>query len=476
MIGVDLRRGLLGRAAVAILGLSFLMGGCESTSTLEKRVEPSSPAPEEFEPLPRGNPPALEARLAPEQIKKCLYRSRIDRDSLAGVYFSPEDLVEDQVETSRSLDFDAPVVELLEAEAFDKAVVGAGVNVPPDKAVTTKVLAWALGVTPQGFDINFFLGGDDAGLVAGFYDLRDQRVVIEKKGKLDAEYVVMTHEFTHAAADQRFGLLTNRVEPIVDDVSLARSSLLEGDASLAELRVLSRLSSAKAVEKAIAARIAFKDKITDRDSGIPYLLIDAALFPYQSGLAFACHVFEEEGWAGIDRGYSKPPTTTAQILFPDRFLDQEEALEPPAPGHPGRLWQLRDRGQIGAAHIKALFEAPGDKENQALSRPLSRAAAWAGGYYRVWTVGTQSDEYVVGLSFVEHEDYPGLLCSSLNKWYRAAFGDATPKLIADGVAQFEGTQQDAILSCQDHEITMAFAPTLDLARPIIPDVGTGGTE
>lgn len=471
LIGVrrrTLRTGLPYRGAAAILGLCLLSAACDSTSPPEKKAEPSADTAEDFEPLPRGNPPALKTKLSTEQIQKCLYRSPIDLDSIAGAYFSPEDFVQDQVETGRSLDFDAPEVELLGAKAFDDAVVGSGTSVPPDKRVTTKLLAWALGITPQGFNVNFFLGGDDAGLVAGFYDPRSQRVVIEKSGKLDSEYVVMAHEFAHAAADQRFGLPPKKVQPIVDDVSLARSSLVEGDASLSELRVLSRLSPPKTLEKEIAARIAFKEKFTEgRGRGIPYLLIDTALFPYQSGLAFACSVFREKGWGGLDRAFSKPPTTTAQILFPERFIDKEKTLDPPRLTRPGPLWQLRDQGHIGAAHLKAMFQAPGDKENQALSRPLSRAAAWAGGNYRVWTVGTASSEYTVGLSFVEHEDYKGVLCSSLTKWYRAAFGDAEPKLIADRVVHFDGSQQEAILSCQDREIKMAFAPNLDLARPII---------
>ncbi|MDQ4143046.1 MAG: hypothetical protein M3198_04740 [Actinomycetota bacterium] len=462
------RANIAARGLAAFLVVCILAVGCDSTSPPEKEAAPSPAAPEKFERLPQATPPVMKAKLTPEQIQRCLYPAPIDLDSIAGVYSSPEELVAAQVETSRSIDFDIPALELLEGKAFDKAVVGAGVSVPPDKRVTTKLLAWALGITPQGLNVNFFLRSDDAGLVAGFYDPRGQRVVIKKKGKLDSEYVVMAHEFTHAAADQRFGLPPERVEPIVDDVSLARSALVEGDASLTDLRVLSRLSPAKAVGKAVAARIAFKDKFAkDRGSGIPYLLIDTALFPYQSGLAFACSVFRETGWAGIDRAYSKPPTTTAQILFPDRFLDKEEALEPSELKRPGQLWQVRDEGQIGAAHLKAMFEAPGDSERQTLSRPLSRAASWAGGRYRVWTVGEASGEYAIGLSFVEHEDYEGLLCSSLRKWYLAAFDDAKQKLIADRVAEFEGTQQDAILSCQGRDITMAFGPRLEFARAIL---------
>ena len=455
---------------MALLAI-LVLAACDSTSSPPKAAasSPTAGEPEEFDPLPKANPPQLESKLTPEELERCLYPKPIDIESLAGVYTSVPDLVAGQVEIARDVQFDAPAVEMLEEKAFDEAVVSAGVTIPPDERVTTKLLAWALGITPQGLNVNFFFGGQDAGLIAGFYDPRDQRIVVQKEGKLDTEYVVLAHEFVHAATDQAFDHPRKKVEPIVDDVSLATTALLEGDASLAELRVLSRLSPKKTVDKAVTAQIGFKDRfVEERDTGIPYLLIDTALFPYQSGLAFACAVFKEQGWKAIDRAYESPPTTTAQILFPDRFIEREEAIEPLDLSKPGPLWQLRDEGQIGAAHLKAMFEAPGDNETQALSRPLARAASWAGGRYQVWTVGSlNSHEYAVGLSFVEHKDYEGVLCSSLDKWYRTAFGDAGGKLIGDGLVRFQGTQQDALLSCQGREVTMAFARDLRLAKPIL---------
>ncbi len=452
------------------LAALLVAGSCDSSSRAPAEPTPRARARAEksFEPLPRAKPPALESGLTLQNIRGCLYRERLDPSDYAGVYYGPVDLVSDQVETSRSLDFGVPDVELLEPREFDDAVVGNRVTIPVDEEVTTKMLAWALGITPQGFDVNFFLSGNDSGLIAGFYDPRHEDIVIEQKGKLDREYVVMAHEFTHAAADQAFGLPKKKIEPIVDDVSLGKSSLVEGDAVLSELRFLSRLSPPKAVRKAVSAQIGFTQKfLEDRRSKVPYLLIDTALFPYQWGLAFACTLFKKGGWRAINRAYSNPPTTSAQILFPERFLRRERPLESPPVDKPGPLWQLRDQGHIGAAHLKAMFEAPGDNETQSLNRSLSRAASWAGGYYKVWTVGTTEREYAVGLSLVEHEDYEGLLCSSMNRWYRTAFGDAEQELVADGTVHLEGTQQDAVLACRGRDVTMAFAPSLELAAAVL---------
>ena len=373
-----------------------------------------------------------------------------------------------EVEGSRSLQFDAPTAQLLDPKAFAKALGGLGIEVEEDDEVATKALAWALGVAPHGEDLNRFLRGEGSGLVAGFYNPRNGQIFIEEKGKLDSEYVVMAHEFTHAAADQNFGLPRQKIEAIIDDLSLSSSSLVEGDASLNELRVLSRLSPPKAVKKSIAATIAFKDKFAkDRGAGIPYLLIDSALFPYQWGLSWACAVYKEKGWGAINRAYKRPPTSSAQILFPERYLAEEKPMKTADLKNPGQLWQLRDTGQIGAAHLKALFEAPGDREFDALTRSVSRASSWGGGTYKIWTVGSAENEYVVGLSLVEHPDHEGLLCSSMNEWYRSAFPEAKSKLVGDRTVQYQGILQDAILVCDGRNVMMGLAANFSLARGIL---------
>ena len=200
---------------------------------------------------------------------------------------------------------------------------------------------------------------------------------------------------------------------------------------------------------------------------MPYLLIDNALFPYRWGLGFTCWVFKEKGWQGINRMYASPPTSSAQILFPERWLNGEEPRRTPRLVQPGSVWDARDQGQIGAAHLKALFEAPGDDEKQSLSRPLSRAASWAGGFYKVWTVGLTAREYAMGLSLVEHEDFDGLLCSSMRKWYQAAFPDARPELIDDGVLELDGRKQDAVLSCEGGTVMIGIGPYFKISRAII---------
>lgn len=457
------------RVVAALLSL-ILMASCDGTEkpNASSTPSPKKDTPEPFEAIAEVEPPHFKPLLTAKNIQRCLYKEQLDIDSVAGLYFGPNDLIEGEVENSRELEFDAPTAELLEPKAFAKVLTGLDVDIEEDDVVTTKALAWALGVTPRGRNVNAFTRGEGSGLIAGFYSPRSGRIVIEQRGKLDSEYITMAHEFVHAATDQAFGIPRKKVEPIVDDLSLATASVVEGDASLTELRVSSRLAPSKAVKKGVRAFIEYKKTFKkDRDKGVPYLLIDMALFPYQWGPAFTCAIYKERGWPAINRMYDHPPTSSAQVLFPKRFLERERPMKTLPLKKPGQLWQLRDQGQLGAAHLKALFEAPGDQESNELTWPLGRAASWGGGSYKVWTVGSAKSEYVVGLSLAEHKEFDGLLCSSMSTWYRAAFEEAKRVLVADRTTEMAGIDQDAILSCRRNKVTMAFGPDIEFLRRVI---------
>ena len=456
------------RVMGALLVALVLAGACTSDDPGSKPPAAGSQPPEE-DPLrrpPKAKPKSVKSALDPKTIRRCLYRERVDPASYQGAYFSVNDLVADQVETSRDIDFTPGDVQMLDPKAFAGAFEDLQVKVSEREEVVTRSLAWALGVTPQGLSVNRFLKGEGTGLVAGFYDPGDGSIIVERKGKLDSEYIVLAHEFAHAAVDQVFGLPSKDLDGIIDDSGLARGALVEGDASLAELRVISRLFREKDVKKAIAAQVNIKDRFEKDRELVPYLLMDSVLFPYQWGTAFACSVFREEGWAGLNRALRRPPTTTAQILFADRFLSGEGARNPQALGNPGKEWKKQQAGDFGAAHLKSMFEAPGDDEESAMSKVLGRVASWAGGRYEVWTKKKQGRQYTVGVSFVEHKDHRGVLCASLNKWYETAFEDAEPELVANGTFAYDGGQ-DAYISCRGNKVLMGISGTDGPASAII---------
>lgn len=285
-------------------------------------------------------------------------------------------------------------------------------------AVETRALV-ALGAVPRGTNLKELIKRTLPGQIAGFYDPATRELVVgsdTEKGLDVIERLTLAHELEHALADQVLGFpafLEDQYPPDgQEDVELAGLSLIEGDATLlTEAFATEHLSLADAfrsIGPALAAEREFEE--------LPHYLQASTIFPYGDGLTFVCSVFERGGWKAVDRAYRRPPTTSAQILFPERYFAREQAANPPDPQSPGRGWKLLEQQAFGAANLLWLFEAPGGDSDRELSDARERAEAWAGGELRVFGRGGRT---VVGLTLVERGGERDL-CASMRAWLKAA--------------------------------------------------------
>jgi hypothetical protein len=277
----------------------------------------------------------------------------------------------------------------------------------------------ALGAVPRGTNLKALIKRTLPSQVAGFYDPASGELVVGvTAGKaLDAvERLTLAHELEHALADQRLNLPRYLDDEAVpdgrEDVELAGLSLIEGDATLlTEAFASEHLSLADAfrsIGPAIAAEREFER--------LPYYLRANTIFPYEDGLTFVCSLFERGGWKAVNRAYRTPPTTSAQVLFPERYFRREGAKNAPDPRPPGRGWRLVEQQAFGAANLLWLFEGPGGHTERELSDARERAAAWAGGELRVFS---RRGRTVAALSLVERRGERDL-CASMRAWLQAA--------------------------------------------------------
>jgi hypothetical protein len=277
----------------------------------------------------------------------------------------------------------------------------------------------ALGSLPRRTNLKALMKRVVPGQVAGYYDPKSARLFVgsnAEKGLDAVERLTLAHELDHALTDQVLGL-----PPVVEeeytpdgeeDAALAGLALIEGDATLlTEAFAIEHLSVADAF-RSLGPALAAEDEFEK----LPYYLQASMIFPYGDGLTFVCKVFERGGWKAVNRAYRRPPTTSAQILFPERYFAREQAADPPDPRPPGRDWKVLDEQAFGAASLLWLFEAPGGETSRELSDPHERAAAWAGGELRVWA---RRGKTAVGLTLVERRGERDL-CASMRAWFKAA--------------------------------------------------------
>jgi hypothetical protein len=267
-----------------------------------------------------------------------------------------------------------------------------------DEAATPKEyavqahLGERLGYFPPGTDLaatQLELLGDQ---VLGYYDdKRDEMAVVQRGGEFGPlERVTLAHEYTHALQDQHFDLGSLDREDLSNgDRSLARTALVEGDASL--LTQQWSLANMTFAEILAITKQALDPASMAVLSRVPPLIARQLTFPYQEGLDFASALFEQGGWAAVDAAFTSPPDSTEQILHPEKYAAREQPLKVAAPIKAkalGRGWSEATQDTIGELGAAVWLEPTAGKRAAA-----DAAGGWGGD--RVTLLEGPGDQWLV---------------------------------------------------------------------------------
>jgi hypothetical protein len=194
--------------------------------------------------------------------------------------------------------------------------------------------------------------------VGGFYDPRTKAMVLihdnpsteakaKQKGIFDwfskpkssfdkeEQKTTLAHELTHALQDQLFDLESQtKLVSEDDDMTLAYSSLVEGDATLVMFVDMGRADGSSddllQMDPQVAEAMFGMLKMTlPMASGSTYrtaprIFRESLLFPYMNGMAFSIYLTRRDRFREIDRAFASPPVSTEQILHPEKYLFQPD--------------------------------------------------------------------------------------------------------------------------------------------------------
>ncbi len=405
----------------------------------------------------------LGSDLGPMALARCLGQPGADAGApLPDDPAAAIEVIAEQVEALRGLDSDEPIAPVLLTpdELADRIVELTMEDLTvEDAAEEQRVLAALHAIAPDldlRAEILTLLGEQ----VAGFYDPDTGELVSVSDGDLDPGIqTILAHEIDHALTDRAIGLPDLAGFDGDTDGYLAAQALVEGDATLLmqqwatrHLSLRQQLAMAGSAEAEAAAFAA-----------APTILQDQLTFPYLDGLTFVCRAFDAGGgWTAVDAIYADLPTTSAQILWPERYADREGALDAPDP----RVldgWDEIRRDTTGAAELLWLMSAPGNDRARALSAPRARAAAWGGGEL---AVGVRGEHTTVAMTWVERPDSEHPLCETITSWYAAAADTATATRVGDHDA-FAGADQAAVVACDDDVVRLGIGPDLATATALV---------
>ena len=295
---------------------------------------------------------------------------------------------------------------------------------PPEEQERDNIALRALGLLEPGQDVaelQLQLLGDQ---VLGFYDDVDKRMVVVSDAGLDAEAkLTYAHEYTHALQDAAFGLDSLQTDEVgEDDRALARTAMIEGDATVTMLAwAFAYLTPEELMQIGTGA-------VPDT-SGIPSWMVEQLQFPYNEGALWAGALTvnpTQPDFDALDAAYEDPPESTEQIIevaaWPNgdepasvETLDLAAAL--------GEGWSEVDSTPIGQASIEIMLAYLG------VERAVASGAAdgWGGdqaviasgpddafavAWHLAWDATSDGDEFVDAYqTAIEALDFPATVVS-----------------------------------------------------------------
>ncbi len=363
--------------------------------------------------------------------------------------------VQAQVERLRGLRFQRPVPVTVESPARVAAQLLREIDTSIDKADLQRqgrALA-LLGELPQSIDLYQLLRDVQAESVLGFYvpgkpPAKGRLYVRSDRGLDPYTRIVLAHELTHAVTDQRYDLtLADRLQSAnAADRAIAYSGLVEGDATIT--MGLYRDQALSASEQADADRVGVAQR-TPRLDAAPAAVRESLLFPYAAGVAFVRALYQRGGWDAVNRAYRDPPTSSEQLLHPERYLDQRDRPQtvrvPDLHGALGAGWRPGTRAEWGEFDSRLLLtgEFP-------VSTAERAAAGWDGGELRTFESGRR-----VALVLRTVWDSPAEArenCTTMSRWATARFGAP----VASG--RWSMPLQQGALACQGTHVAWLSAP------------------
>lgn len=171
--------------------------------------------------------------------------------------------------------------------------------------------------------------------------------------RLSAEKTLI-HELTHIMQGKYFNV------PYLPtfDGDRARAALIEGDACLMEEAFANKTMEGLLATRTIPAYYGLLKKPSNKSfiyASIPDSISRLNYFPYEYGLKFAKALYLKGGWQRVNSAYESPPTTTEQVMHPEKYLANETCVFVEAPAVFGD-WQKVRSERFGEYFILVMLE------------------------------------------------------------------------------------------------------------------------
>lgn len=215
--------------------------------------------------------------------------------------------------------------------------------------------------------------------LAGFYEPEDKHMYLAADLDEDVAKETLAHELVHALQDQYFDLEHSLKFKKSDGDRLgALHSLAEGDALAAGMDVALSGEGKNTLsldEQTLAAQMRMAIHLQASTVHVPGVLKSSLVAPYADGFLFVQSIRRQGGWRALNDAWLNPPTTTEQLLHPEKWRANEQPMVVPPHSNDlfGGGFQESFSDTMGEQGMRTVFEEWG-----ALRAATLAAAGWGG--------------------------------------------------------------------------------------------------
>jgi hypothetical protein len=185
-----------------------------------------------------------------------------------------------------------------------------------------------MGLIPATMNLDRFFRDLLSEQAAGLYDDDTKKLYVSDQFDLESNIakMILAHEICHALQDQNFNLTSSPLHlKTNDDRETAADCVIEGDAMI----LMVQFGAGQGIWKTLLelpGLLMMDQKVV---SSAPRFFYRMLLFPYLQGNVFVTRCMEEWGPSGRNRVLRRFPSSTKQILHPDKYIgpDVEEPIE-----------------------------------------------------------------------------------------------------------------------------------------------------
>lgn len=251
-------------------------------------------------------------------------------------------------------------------------------EVPPSALVDEGLVDQLLGLLPAPFDYAGEMFRLLEAQLAGYYEPGDGTMYMAADLDDDMAFATLAHELVHALQDQHWDLKSkSKYTPGRADAQLAQSCLAEGDATSSMLDVMLADSGKTAMDvpEAMLNSQMLLGMDTTTGANSPHFMRTSLIAPYVEGLRFVHARRRQGGWGSVNASWDRVPTTTEQILHPEKWEQNEGALDVAAPTYAalGAGWATAETDSFGELALRLVLD-----EWMSQTAALQASGHWGG--------------------------------------------------------------------------------------------------